>query len=217
MDLYKVLGVQKDANDKEIKKAYYKLSKKHHPDKGGDVNLFRKISEAYEILSDHKKRRIYDEDGIILNSTEDVIHKWVCEKFKEMIKFWMVANMNGETNQTFQDYMKANLDKAKKDINNKIEEINTKKKKLKKYKDFAEIESGENLFNSIINELEESMNNDIKELNTTLYKTNVLIEEYNKYKYNESEWVNLGSGSFSTNSTNGFGGGGFKFYYSSGG
>lgn len=62
--LYEVLGVSKDADEKEIKKAYRKLAVKHHPDKGGDEHLFKEINAAYEILSDSKKREIYDKYGL---------------------------------------------------------------------------------------------------------------------------------------------------------
>jgi len=63
-DFYKVLGVAKNANDAEIKKAYRALAKKFHPDvnKGdkGAEEKFKEISEAYETLSDAKKRQDYD-------------------------------------------------------------------------------------------------------------------------------------------------------------
>lgn len=68
VDYYKVLDVSKSATEAEIKKAYKKLALRWHPDKNPD-NLdeankkFREISEAYEVLSDEKKRRIYDQYG----------------------------------------------------------------------------------------------------------------------------------------------------------
>ncbi|XP_017839329.1 dnaJ homolog subfamily B member 6 isoform X2 [Drosophila busckii] len=68
VDYYKVLDVARTATDGEVKKAYRKLALKWHPDKNPD-NLeeankrFRELSEAYEVLSDEKKRRIYDEYG----------------------------------------------------------------------------------------------------------------------------------------------------------
>jgi len=62
-DYYKVLGVSRDATKDEIKKAYRKLAHKHHPDKGGDEQTFKKISEAYHVLSDDKKRQQYDNFG----------------------------------------------------------------------------------------------------------------------------------------------------------
>ena len=65
-DYYKVLGVEKSASDKEIKKAFRKLALKYHPDKNPDVDTskkFREIAEAYEVLRDADKRRQYDQNG----------------------------------------------------------------------------------------------------------------------------------------------------------
>lgn len=62
-DYYKTLGVDKGASQDEIKKAFRKLAHKHHPDKGGDEAMFKEASEAYQILSDEKKRKEYDTYG----------------------------------------------------------------------------------------------------------------------------------------------------------
>lgn len=65
-DFYRILGVAKTANDDEIKKAYRKLALKYHPDKNkavGAEEKFKEVAEAYEILSDKKKRDIYDQYG----------------------------------------------------------------------------------------------------------------------------------------------------------
>jgi curved DNA-binding protein len=66
-DYYKILGVKKDASDEEIKKAYRKLAMKYHPDhtKGDKTaeEKFKKISEAYAVLSDKEKRTEYDTFG----------------------------------------------------------------------------------------------------------------------------------------------------------
>lgn len=62
-DYYKILGVSPDASDDEIRKAYYKLAHKYHPDKGGDEKKFKEINEAYRILSDKEKRAQYDRYG----------------------------------------------------------------------------------------------------------------------------------------------------------
>lgn len=65
-DYYKILGVQRGAGDDELKKAYRKMALKYHPDKNkspGAEEKFKEIAEAYDVLSDEKKRQIYDTYG----------------------------------------------------------------------------------------------------------------------------------------------------------
>ena len=62
-EFYKLLNIDKNANYTQIKKAYYKAAAKHHPDKGGNEDLFKKINHAYETLSDPDKRKLYDQYG----------------------------------------------------------------------------------------------------------------------------------------------------------
>lgn len=65
LSLYDALGVNKSDSCSDIKKAYFRLAKTHHPDKGGDPEKFKEIVRASEILTDEQKRRKYDEFGII--------------------------------------------------------------------------------------------------------------------------------------------------------
>ena len=66
-DFYKILGVKKDAKPEEIKKAYRRLARKYHPDVNpGDKSAeerFKQMSEAFDVLSDPKKRKVYDRFG----------------------------------------------------------------------------------------------------------------------------------------------------------
>ncbi len=62
-EYYDFLGVAKDDSDEAIKKAYRRLALKHHPDKNGDPDAFRKLTEVYETLKDPEKRRMYDQHG----------------------------------------------------------------------------------------------------------------------------------------------------------
>lgn len=66
-DYYKVLGIDKNADDKTIKKAYRKLAKKYHPDMNpGDAaaeQKFKEVTEAYNVLSDTEKKKLYDQFG----------------------------------------------------------------------------------------------------------------------------------------------------------
>ena len=79
IDYYNVLGVPKDASEEDIKKAYRKLARKHHPDLNphdAEANKkFQQINEAHEVLSDPEKRKKYDQYG------KDWQH---AEQFEEM-------------------------------------------------------------------------------------------------------------------------------------
>jgi DnaJ-class molecular chaperone len=66
-DYYQTLGVERDAGEDDIRKAYRKLARKHHPDLNpGDKaaeDRFKKVQEAYDVLSDSKKKTMYDQYG----------------------------------------------------------------------------------------------------------------------------------------------------------
>jgi curved DNA-binding protein CbpA len=63
MNPYRVLGVKKTATQDEIKEAYRKKARLHHPDRGGDENKFNQITEAYQILSNQDTKACYDNTG----------------------------------------------------------------------------------------------------------------------------------------------------------
>src|SRR6188768_2605647 len=67
VDYYKILGLSKEATEEDIKKAYRKLARKHHPDLNPNNKeahkLFQQINEANEVLSDPEKRKKYDQYG----------------------------------------------------------------------------------------------------------------------------------------------------------
>jgi DnaJ-class molecular chaperone len=92
---YSTLGVSKDSIEKDIKKAYYKLSFTHHPDKGGDALVFAEITEAYNVLSENREEYDirskyglnYDESTELLNYEFDHYKKgWDESKFEDWKK-----------------------------------------------------------------------------------------------------------------------------------
>ncbi len=62
-DLFKVLGLERGADKEECRRAYLKLSRKYHPDKGGSEEDFKAISRAHEVLTDERKRQYYEMTG----------------------------------------------------------------------------------------------------------------------------------------------------------
>lgn len=62
-DYYQILGIQKGASETDVKSAFRRLAREHHPDKGGSAEKFKQINEAYQVLSDIEKRQQYDQFG----------------------------------------------------------------------------------------------------------------------------------------------------------
>ncbi len=71
LSFYEILGVEKDADEEEIKKAFRKLASKHHPDKGGNTQYFQKLLEAYQTLIDPESRDLYDRTGEVNQLSDD--------------------------------------------------------------------------------------------------------------------------------------------------
>jgi len=101
MKYYKILGINKNSSDEEIKKAYRKLALQHHPDRGGDAIKFKEISEAYQVLSEPSKRKMYDITGDIdansynfVNPTELFSNLFNPENIQNMMSQMGFSNMN---------------------------------------------------------------------------------------------------------------------------
>lgn len=132
---YALLGVKNDAEEKQIKKAYYKLSFKHHPDKGGDAILFAELTEAYDILC--SKQRVdydlkskfgnnYNEYFELFNINSEIEYDDIKRK-RDKFKDYEVLNIQINVDDTFngsveyERYVKCkNCDGSGKDLSSKI-------------------------------------------------------------------------------------------------
>src|SRR5437016_14529442 len=85
-DFYKILGVKRDAKPEEIKKAYRRLARKYHPDVNpGDKSAeerFKQTTEAFDVLSDPKKRAVYDRFGQYSDNLADAAAKGAGATYK---------------------------------------------------------------------------------------------------------------------------------------
>jgi DnaJ-class molecular chaperone len=95
---YDILKIPKNATDNDIKKAYRNLAKEFHPDKGGDKETFQKIQEAYDVLSDSKKRAEYDSPNPFENIFENAFNSGF------PFNFFGKNNMKMKKNNTYYEF-----------------------------------------------------------------------------------------------------------------
>ncbi len=119
---HKVLGIQINASESDIKKAYRQLAIKYHPDKGGDEDKFKEISAAYEIMSNSNKRKEY------YNKTEPITYQQKSNIYKDV--YDNINNVIFKNRNVFADMLMNNITKRNKgedviiDIELSIKEIN---------------------------------------------------------------------------------------------
>jgi len=104
---YSILGVSNKSSEREVKKAYYKLSFTHHPDRGGDANIFSEITEAYDVLCSNL-REDYDKKSKFGNNYNE---------------YWELFNINIETD--YSDIKSKKDDFKKNEINDIYIEIDS--------------------------------------------------------------------------------------------
>ena len=146
MNPYTELDVSVTASTEEIKQRYRTLAQMHHPDKGGDEVLFKRIKLAYEILSNPIRRKQYDITGeaTTTNAKDEALSNIV------QIILHVVPNFNADTDDLIkiaEDEARAMLDMVNRDINSTELQIKHFEKVLKKLRIKT---NGENVLESII-------------------------------------------------------------------
>jgi hypothetical protein len=180
MSLYDDLGLSSRCTFDEIKQRYRALAQQHHPDKGGDENLFKKIKLAYEVLSDPSRRAEYDATGKI---QEDIPIR--TEALQELAG--LVTHAIEKINPDHDDLifvmkreLNENISQSKKNIitcNGYIIKLNKILKKVNRKKE------GDNFIKSIIEEQVRMREGELKNFNHRIEVCNYMIELLEDYYY----------------------------------
>lgn len=188
MNPFTILGVSLDSTPEEIKIKYKQLANIHHPDKGGDEELFKLINLAYEILTDPIKRKSYIDDGIFFNDSSilnDAKHKldslfFACfNSFNpdfENIIYTMNKNIENENigiNNQIQDY---------KNLIFKLEIVRTKIR-LK--------QQTENIIEHLISKRIEVWKSDLNRLERDLKVNKTIHNILYNYHYGDTDYCQL--------------------------
>ena len=180
MNLYDQLGLDVNCTFDEIKQQYRVLAQKHHPDKGGDVEVFKKIKLAYEVLSDPARRAEYDETGKVI---EDLPVR--TEALKELpgLMHFCIDRFNPEHDDLF-FAMKREIEKGFSDFNTNIDNCNVEINKLKNIYDKVNRKTeGENIFKSFINEKLKYREGELKSLYHKIKVFKCMSEILDDYYY----------------------------------
>lgn len=195
MNPYTELDISVTASTEEIKQRYRTLAQMHHPDKGGDEELFKRIKLAYEILSDPIRRQQYDTTGKM--HAIPSIRTEAVEQLSQMI-FRMLPSLNAD----FDDLvlkMKVDVRQMKHDIN-----VNNKNCKfiianLNRVRERIKLKNeGENLLQGIVNRQIEGRQNELAEYARKIMVIELMAEILEEYYYGLHSWTTLIEGTSTT-------------------
>lgn len=181
MKLYTILGLDESATEAEIKAAYRKLSKEHHPDKGGDEKKFKEIKQAYEVLFDGERRKRYDETGSFDEDIRDFQKDFISFVGEIMIP---IIDNRGRTNFDLMSIVKESIYKLKIHANRTIK---AQKIKRELYYDseskIKRVDDGPNLIADLLKGKIKAIEDHLKRMEAELEAMDRLEAEFEKYKW----------------------------------
>jgi curved DNA-binding protein CbpA len=180
MNLYDELELPTYCTFDEIKQKYRILAQTHHPDKGGDEEKFKRIKQAYEILSDPVKRSEYDSTGKYQQGVS--IRDEAIQRLSNMISHH-TQNINPELDDLILK-MKVDIYDTEKNVRN---EIIICESHIRKYTAIAERiklkQEGENILKSFVEHKVQEIKNQILSLHKTLETFKLMLEILEDYHY----------------------------------
>jgi hypothetical protein len=200
MNPYKTLNIKKEATDQDIKFAYRQLSKHYHPDvNNGQSQKFMEINLAYKVLSDPIKRKLYDDEGIILDDNPNHVDNIVRNRLAQIANAWLDLCMKGQK-VDLKEMVLANLKQGQSEITNN--NVNMKRTILlleDMYKKLTYKDENKSIVHNVIKSriegLKKGMKQNENEL-TVIKNIRLIIVEY-EYEQ-EEELITIMTGTSST-------------------
>lgn len=180
-DLYQILGLTKDCSAEDIKQQFRTLARQHHPDMGGDEELFKKINYAYEILSDPVRRKDYDDTGNTQRPI-DINHEAIVNL--SGLFFSIIPNFDPNTGNIIdiikQEIVKTQqaIERDKINCNVYITKLELTKGKIRKKTEYTE-----NIFYSFADNQLQARHNDLKIMDRKLEIAREMLQILDDYMY----------------------------------
>ena len=182
MNPYEILGARKTWKTSTIKRAYRKLSKKHHPDVGGDTGKFQELSRAWAILRDPERREQYDKSGLIDEGSINNDFALMVEHLAQYVKSVIT---HGVQDKKEADIIALIIDAAQQDVDKEKEQREKSQKEAEalnrlKTRITAKDEK-KNLFTTVIDEALKKHNDRAIKCSNNERAFTMLIEELSSY------------------------------------
>lgn len=187
MTLYEELELTPDCSFEDIKQQYRTLARIHHPDLGGDEEKFKRIKFAYEVLSDPKSRKQYDET----KTTTGPINKRT-EAIQELANIFNNIMANFDVNNNLIHLMNEEVNRVIVRIHADITMCETYISKLETVSDKVKVknQNEDNIIESFVNQQIEWRKKDLEIFKTRLEITNIMMDILNNYEYGFLELFN---------------------------
>jgi len=206
MNPYELLGLEEGCTDEEITVAFRALAKEHHPDIGGNPEIFIQINIAVDILRDPYKRKMFDDFGVCMGFSEDTTRSMAIGKFRELASLWIDEQIQSRRDINIQRFFTAKLGEARNTLNHKCAEFETLITALKDRMEDVHVEDGEkNIVHEMFNFKLDQVSKGLQGIKTELHVLDFIETESKKYSSIE-EMVQMVQNVqvFTTTSTGGY-------------
>jgi len=193
MNPYETLGVEADATPEQIKQAYRRQARIHHPDAGGEHDAFVALSLAYDILSDPARRAHYDQHGTTRASgpTPETMAQ------QEIISiFLQLAEQHQWTEQPYIALIRQRIKQSRREAQQHIGNLTLKRAHLTAFKFPAHSHAGESIFEIVVEGQKAHVEGKVAEINALIEQMDCALDLLKGYKDNEVAMLGVGMGAY---------------------
>ena len=185
MNLYQELELQPNCSQEDIKRQYRTLAHQHHPDRGGDAERFKRISIAYEVLSDTVRRAEYDRTGQF-DQTQNIRGSAI-ERLGNMINHY-VPDLNADAEDLI-GKMRMDIHQALNQLANNVEHARRQLNNAHRtHKKLWVKSSGENFLKGFVENLIARREKEIIDLERQRSTLTLMLEILDDYHFGDNEW-----------------------------
>lgn len=182
---YIILSLPVNCTLEDIKVRYRALAKEYHPDIGGDPEIFIAISIAVDVLRDPIRRKLFDEQGIYMEESNESIRSTIIGKFTELVANWIEVTLQSSRDVNLSEFLETNTISAIQALNQQTINIDKMVAKLEKRRGEVTCDTDENIVLKVINRKLDELNGARQQAEREIYLVKMVAAECKKYSSKE--------------------------------